>query len=371
MGNQQLLRRIDYRLVLILSLLMVVSLLIISSTTAEDWEGFMTPYVKKQLQFFGIGWIAFFVMSSIDYHRLYNWTWILYGITILLLLGLFFVPSIQNVHRWYRIGGIAFQPSEYAKLIVVLALSWFFEKKASQTRYWRTAIQALTIVFIPFALILKQPDLGTALVLFPISLILFYFGGIRRRIIASMAAVAFAGFAFVTLMFLGVIDHDRFRPYATRFIKEYQYERLNPNTYHQIAAQTAIGLGGIRGSGWQKSEYTKGQWLPAAHTDSVFPAFVEEFGLLGVFFLLSIFFSLIYVTFQVVAVASDQFGRLLAAGIAIYLAMHIVINLGMMCGFLPITGVPLLMVSYGGSSIIATMGALGIIQSIYTRRFTF
>lgn len=375
MWNHKLLWRVDYRLLLILLSLMGVSLLAISSTTTEmteiEWGSFFTPQVKKQLQFFLVGWGAFFFLSAMDYNRLREWTWLLYGLTLLLLIGLFFAPAVQNVHRWYRIGGVAFQPSELAKLVVVMALSWFLDRLGHRAREPKVALAAFAIFLIPFLLILKQPDLGTALVLVPIALVIFYFGGMKKRIVSTIAAFMCVGFASVSLFFLGVVDHEALRPHATKFIKEYQYERLNPNTYHQKAAETAIALGGFKGAGWQKSEYTKRQYLPAAHTDSVFPAFAEEFGFVGVVFLLGIFYGLIYVSFQVSIVAKDRFGRLLAAGIAIYLAMHILINLGMMCGFLPITGVPLLLVSYGGSSILATMSALGILQSIYSRRFTF
>ncbi len=147
--------------------------------------------------------------------------------------------------------------------------------------------------------------------------------------------------------------------------------RLNPHTYHQKSAQTAIGLGGWTGSGWRKSTFTGRQWLPAPHTDSVFAAYSEEFGLVGVFFLLLFFFGLLYFSFQVTLVAKDQFGRLLSAGITTYLGAHVIMSMGMMCGYLPITGVPLILVTYGGSSILSTMTALGILQSIYSRRFMF
>jgi rod shape determining protein RodA len=181
---------------------------------------------------------------------------------VLLLIGLFFVPAIQNVHRWYRIPflGMAVQPSECAKLIVVIALSWFLENRAAEIRQSRATWQGILIVLIPFFLILKQPDLDSAL----------FFGGIKKRVVATMSALALAGVLFVTLMFLGVLSHDGLRPYFTKVIKEYQYERFSPNTYHQKAAQTAIALGGVTGSGWHKSEFTGRQWLPAAHTDSNF-----------------------------------------------------------------------------------------------------
>lgn len=375
MWNLQSLRHIDLRLVLLLIGLMIVSLLVISTTTTPvsdiELEGFFTPHVKKQLQFFAVGWAVFFFFSGMDYNKLREWTWILYGLIFILLLGLFFTPAIQNVHRWYKIGGFTFQPSEYAKLICVIALSWYLDRNGDKTHTPKIAAGAFAIILIPFLLILKQPDLGTALVLFPIATVLFYFGGIKKRIVLAMASLGLIAFVFISSFFLGLVDHEKMRPYATKILKEYQYERFNPETYHQKAAATAIALGGVSGSGWHKSTFTGRKWLPAAHTDSVFPAYAEEFGLFGVIFLLGIFYGLIHVSFQVTTLAADRFGRLLSAGIAIYLAMHIMVNLGMMCGFLPITGVPLVMVSYGGSSILATMTALGILQSIYSRRFTF
>jgi rod shape determining protein RodA len=176
---------------------------------------------------------------------------------------------------------------------------------------------------------------------------------------------------FLALKFSGTIPHEEFRPVALRFLKEYQYERLDPNLPHQRAAANAIASGGITGMGFGKSEFTAMGWLPAPYTDSVFPAFGEEFGLLGLLVMLGLFYGLIYLSFQVVAVAKDQFGKLLAAGISVYLTMHILINIGMMIGLLPITGVPLVLITYGGSSILSTMTALGILQSIYCRRYMF
>lgn len=378
MWDHRYLARIDFRTIPILLALMLVSLLVISATTGDPGdfaeETFWTPTVKSQLRWFAIGWSAYLAFAGFDYRKLKEWTWVLYVGMLVMLLGLFFVPSIQNVHRWYKIPGInfAFQPSEYAKLIVVMTLSLYLENKGRREMDRKgTTMKASLIVFIPFLLILKQPDLGTALVLYSIALVMFYFGGIKERVVRVMGLMAIGGLVFISSMFLGFIDHDAFRPYATKVIKEYQYERLNPHTYHQEASQTAIALGGVTGSGWHKSEFTGHQWLPAAHTDSVFAAFSEEFGLIGVFFLMLFFFGLLYFSFQVTAVAGDPFGRLLSAGVTTYLAMHMIASMGMMCGFLPITGVPLMLITYGGSSVLSTMTALGILQSIYSRRFRF
>ncbi len=375
MWDHRYLTKIDLRTLPLLLILMLISILVISATTGDELseELLFTPFAKAQIRWFALGWCVYFFFAGLDYRVLKKWTWFLYIGILLLLLGLFFVPAIQNVHRWYRmpILGSTFQPSEYAKLVLVMTLSLYLESRSSEVHSRRVTWKAILIVLIPFLLILKQPDLGTALVLYPIALVMFYLGGIKRSVVLAMSWLAVAGLGFVSMMFLGIISHEEFRPYATSVIKEYQYERLNPNTYHQMASQTAIALGGMTGSGWHKSEFTGKKWLPAAHTDSVFASYSEEFGVVGVFLLLLFFFGLLYFSFQVTAVAKDQFGRLLSAGITTYLAMHMIVNMGMMCGFLPITGVPLMLITYGGSSVLSTMTALGILQSIYSRRFMF
>lgn len=378
MWRYQSLARIDFRVIPLILALMLVSVLIVAAhsvdTTSEISDAtFFTPIVKVQLQWFAMGWVVFLFFAGFDYNKLREWTWLLYTATLFLLLGLFFTDSIQSVHRWYRIPfiNISFQPSEAAKLAVVIALSWYLERRKLQTKEWSTVFFATLIVGVPFILILKQPDLGTSLILFPITLVMFYFGDVHPVVIRVMSWMGGIMLLCIALIFLGVISHEDIRPYATKVLKNYQFDRLNPNTHHQKAAATAIALGGMTGTGWRKSEFTGGGWLPTPYTDSVFPAFGEEFGFIGLLFLMVIFYALIYFSFQVTAVATDYFGRLLSAGITVYLAVHILVNIGMMSGFFPITGVPLVLISYGGTSILATMAALGILQSIYSRRFMF
>lgn len=377
MWEPKYIKRIDYRIFALTLFLMVVSLLVIVSTTQSTFSNSdsitFSPFFKNQSRAFILGIGVYFFLICFDYRKLREWTWFMYVGLIILLIGLFFFPPIHNVRRWYRFSFIPFdiQPSEYAKLVVVVMLSWFLEKNMQQITKIKVFLLSSLIVFIPFVLILKQPDLGTALVLCPIALVMFYFGGIDKRIIKVLMSVAACSLGFVLMVFMGVLSHDEMRPFFTKVMKEYQYERLNPDTYHQKAGQTAIALGSYFGSGFCQSEFTGKHFLPYGYTDSVFPAFTEEFGLIGALVLLFAFFSLIYFSFQVSAVARDHFGRLLAAGIAVYLSMHVLINIGMMCGFLPITGVPLVLVTYGGSSVLTTMTALGLLQSIYVRRFTF
>lgn len=366
--------RIDFRVCFILLALMSISLLVISSYSSYSADTvFFTPLVKTQLEWFLIGGLFFVFFAGFDYNLLREWAWILYLLSILSLIGLFFTEPIQHVHRWYRLPFIShnFQPSEYAKLALVIALSWFLERRAAVSRRLSTSLGGLLIVAIPFVLIFKQPDLGTAQVLMPITLVMFYFGDLSPVIVRTMLWGAILLFGVCCAFFTGLIPHEEARPFFLRVLKEYQYERLNPNTYHQKAASTAIAVGGLCGVGFKESEYARQGSLPYPYTDSVFAAFGEEFGFVGLFFLLALFYGLLYCSFQVAVVAKDPFGRLLAAGISVLFAVHICVNIGMMCGLLPITGVTLLLVSYGGSSVLCTMIALGILQSIYSRRFMF
>ena len=377
MWDHKYLIRIDFKVILILFLLMGISLAVISSMTLDPGEikteNFITPYVRSQIEWFAVGWIVFLFFTGFDYRKLRDWSWILYFAMVCLLFGLFFTAPIQGVHRWYRLPfvGMNLQPSEHAKLIVVICLGWFLEKKEAQASSLSTALQGLIIVGIPFLLILKQPDLGTSLVLYPIALVMFYFGRIHKAVFRFILFLGMLGIFMTVLLFGGMVSYEKLKPFCTTFLKEYQFNRLNPDNYHQNAAKISISIGGITGSGWHKSDFSSKRWLPAAHTDSVFAAYGEEFGLVGVLILLLLYYGLICLSFQVVSTAKDYFGMLLASGIAVYLAMHIIVNIGMMCGCLPLSGVPLLLITYGGNSVVTTMAALGILQSIYTRRFMF
>lgn len=375
MARSRFFSHLDYRMLGILFALMIISLLIITATdpSLSEHHGVLSPKALSQLHRFIVGIGVFLLFAWIDYRRLREWAWIAYLLTVIALFGLFFTDSIQNVQRWYRIPGIgaSLQPSECAKLVLVIALSWYLERTSSAPHTRTRAFLAMMIVAIPFLLIYKQPDLGTSLILCPIAYAMFYLGNLHPWLLRLLGIMGGGALIFVLSIFLGLLPIETIKPTLAKVLKEYQLERLDPNTHHQRAAITAIGCGGITGSGWCASEFTGRGWLPFAHTDSVFPAFAEEFGLIGEIALLGLFYCLIHFGFEVVTGAKDAFGRLLAAGITSLLAIHLIINVGMMCGLLPITGVPLPLISYGGSSIFVTMAALGILQSIHSRRFMF
>lgn len=363
-------------MVAIILLLMIVGLVVLSAYSPQGEAQpapFFTPVVRVQLQWYLLGLALFFFVAYLDYNKLREWTWLLYLLILIALAGLFFTESVQRVHRWYRLPflKVSLQPSEPAKLVVVIALSWFLERERTASYSLKTVFKALCIVALPFALIFKQPDLGTSLILCPITLAMFYLGDVHPPFVRAMTGFSLLGLALIGSLFLGLISKEQIRPYAIHFLKEYQFDRLDPRSHQQQAAATAIAMGGINGVGWRQSHYAAAGFLPTPYTDSVFPAFGEEFGLLGLLLLLGLFYALIYRCYRIALFAKDPFGRLLAAGISTYLAVHLLINVGMMSGFLPITGVPLILITYGGSSVLVTLIALGILQSIYTRRFMF
>ena len=378
MIDVRVLFRIDFRVIAIILLLNVASLVTISAfspdfmTSGEDTP-FFHAAVLSQIHWLLVGWCIFFLATAIDYNKLREGTWILYIVSLLGLIGLFFTDPIVRVQRWYKIPGLgmSFQPSEYAKLAMLLAMAWFMEKSSQNAKSFSVFCIALLIAGIPLFLILKQPDLGTAFVFYPMALVMFYFGGVSERPLKWLFAPLILALLFIAVIFSGAVSYDSLRPYVRPVLKEYQYERLNPETHHGKAAQMAIALGGVKGAGWKQGEFWRGGGLPAPYTDSIFSAFGEEFGLVGMVGLLTLYYILMYTCFQAAASAKDIFGRLIAAGFATSLAVHVIVNIGMMSGCLPITGVPLPLMSYGGSSYMATMAGLGIVQSVYVRRFMF
>ncbi|MEB2681545.1 FtsW/RodA/SpoVE family cell cycle protein [Chlamydia suis] len=376
MKNTKYLRQVNVWIFVVIILLMSISVVVISSQDPSSMlvhtsRGLFSAKSKIQLRHFALGWIAYFICLYVDYHQFKRWAWVLYSLILFSLIGLFFVPAVQNVHRWYRIPiiNLSVQPSEYAKLVVVIMLSYILEIRKARISSKTTAFIACIIVGIPFLLILKEPDLGTALVLCPIALAIFYIGNIYPPLVKVCSIFAALGILCSLLIFSGIIPHDKVKPYALKLLKEYQYERLSPSNHHQRASLVSIGVGGLKGQGWKSGEFAGRGWLPYGYTDSVFPAIGEEFGLLGLLFVLWLFYNLVCFGCRTVAVAVDDFGRFLAGGVTVHLVMHVLINVSMMSGLLPITGVPLVLISYGGSSVISTMASLGILQSIYSRRF--
>lgn len=388
MFEWRLLRQMHRGMVGALLMLMALSLLVIASKASYTYtrvcedllphevqlnRSFWIPLVKSQCSWCALGWLCFLGCAALDYRRLREWSWPLYCLGLIALAGLFFVPAIQNVHRWYRLGPLrtSIQPAEYAKFATILALAWWCERFSGNLQRILPTLGGFLITFIPFVLIVKEPDLGTALLLWPVSIGILNFAGANRLSLILAKSAGALAFSLCVVLFLGLIPFEAVQPVASRVLKEYQLARLQPDKHHQTAALSAMALGGIAGRGWHGGVFSTRGWLPEPYTDAIFPSLGEEFGLAGMCVLLALFYRLLVFGLEVAVAAPDDFGRCLAIGTSINCAAHVFVNIAMMAGLFPVTGVPLPLISYGGSSMLANMAGWGILQSIYCRRFMF
>jgi len=362
MEKQRLIKNLDYSILVCILCLITMGCLAVYSATCT---GGGTTFVSKQVTWIVLGFVMFFVFMLVDYKTLLKLAPVFYIGAILLLASLFvFGKSRSGSTSWLAVGGFSLQPSEFAKVVLIIALTkylvWDYEKR----RTFFYIVKALIIAGIPLALILKQPDLGTALVFIPIIFAMLFVAGARPRYL-------------MTLIILGILA----LPLMFMFLKEYQKARLlvfiNPDIdplgagYNIIQSKIAIGSGGMFGKGWLLGTQNRLAFLPERHTDFIFSVIGEEFGLLGGTFLLLLFVIILVASFKTAGQARDLSGRLLVTGVIVYIATHLIINVGMTIGIMPITGLPLPLISYGGSSMIATMAALALVENVHIRRFMF
>jgi rod shape determining protein RodA len=293
-------------------------------------------------------------------------TWIFAGVvTASLLLVLAAGSARGGAQRWIAMGAFNFQPSEFAKVALVLVLSRFF---AERYRYdglgFRETFQALGLTLVPFGLVMLQPDLGTAGIFLFILAGMMVAAGVRWRVLLTLGGLG-AG----ALPVLWTVMHDYQRQRILTFLDP---ERDPQGAgYHVIQSKIAIGSGGFLGKGYLKGTQGSLRFLPEQHTDFAFAVFAEEWGFLGVSVLLALFSLLVFRGFTLAARSQDRFASFACAGFTVYFLCHAVINLAMVSGLFPVVGIPLPFVSYGGSSMLTNMMALGIMANVSRSRFTF
>ncbi len=356
--------RIDKMLFLTPILIFLIGLVSIYSASFKASQTLHESLAVKQVLWMGVGILLVALMARTDYFKLQDLAWPLYIFSILLLVLVLFTPSRLGAHRWFRIAGFNLQPSELAKLSTVLILSRYFVSHRIESVSKRQLLFPLGLVAIPFLLILKEPDLGTALLLLPAFLAMLYLWGLRPRLI-------------LILIGIGLLAS----PFLFHFLKEYQRTRLlvfvNPNLdplgagYTIIQSKIAIGSGGLFGKGFMGGTQNYLQFLPERHTDFIFGVIAEEGGFAGSFAVLGLFWLIVQKGFYISKTTTDRFGSQLACGITTLLAAQTVINIGMTMGLLPVVGVPLPLVSYGGTSVIITMLFIGILINIKLNRPLF
>jgi len=359
------LRNMDLMMNLAVLALIAMGIFFIYSAAFSKISGASKLFYERQLiwAFVGCGLFLFFFYW--DYRKLLKWAPLFYCLGLFFLFFVLLIGSKKlGAQRWLSIGGFAFQPSEFSKLSLILVLSAYLSHFSEHHMKFKYFLGALVLMALPMLFIMKQPDLGTALIYLPIFLTMLY---VARVPLKYLIGLLVSGMAV--------------SPFMWMFLKEYQKNRLlvfmNPDRdplgagYNLIQSKIAVGSGGWFGKGWLEGTQNQLNFLPERHTDFIFSVIGEEWGFLGGLLVLLLFFIVISGALNVSDKAQDQSGQIMASGIAAFFIAHVFINIGMTIGIMPITGLPLPFVSYGGTSLIVMMAALALLQNIYSRRFYF
>lgn len=357
--------RIDGWMLACISALMVIGIVFIYSAGYRGNALSVGSFYQKQIVWAVIGFAVYMLAAIVDYHRVAEYTWWIYGISLVLLILVLLVGKrVYGATRWISLFGFHVQPSELAKLSVIITLAHFMSRPGRTMAAPSAWIQAIVLMGIPFVLILKEPDLGTSMVLIPV--------------LISMLFVA--GISWKTLLGLGV-SGLACMPLGWFMLGDYQKERLlvfvDPGRdplgagWNKIQSEIAVGSGGMWGKGFLEGTQNVLGFLPrtVAPTDFIYSVIAEETGFVGSIVLICLFACLLAACLKTAVRSRDRFGELLCVGVAAMIFSHVFVNIAMTIGFMPITGLPLPLISYGGSFMVSTMAALGIVQSVYIRRY--
>jgi len=347
---------LDKTLLFALLGLAVISLFVVYSASARDMSATLGHLMRLLL-----GFLVLLLVAQIRPEILERWSpYIFIGGMVLLLAVLAIGVIGKGAQRWLHLGILKFQPAEIMKLAVPMMLSWYLARGNLPPTLLRLAL-AFLLMAVPAFMIIKQPDLGTALLVFGAGTFVLFFAGMRWRVILILLAVIAVA-----------------APFAWHHLHDYQQQRVltlfDPEAdplgtgYHTIQSMIAVGSGGIYGKGWLNSSQAHLDYLPESSTDFIFAVFAEEFGLIGSLLLVSIYTLVVARGMLIAYLAKDTFTRLLAGSLSFTFFLYFFVNMGMVTGILPIVGIPLPLMSYGGSSIVTVMAAFGILMSIQTHR---
>ncbi len=347
---------LDIPLVLALVLLSVLGLAILYSASGQDMD-----MVDRQLIRLGVAFLVMFVLAQIPAHHIEHWApWVFGAGLVLLAAVLLFGETGKGAQRWLDLGLFRFQPSEIMKIAVPIMVSWYLAEHPLPPAP-RTIAIAMLIIIVPVLLIAKQPDLGTSLLIAGSGLFVLLLSGISWRLVAKALFLIAAG---APLLWYGMRDYQRARVLTF----------LNPESdplgsgYHIIQSKIAIGSGGLYGKGWLNGSQSQLEFLPERSTDFIFAAFGEEFGFIGILVLLALYIFILVRGLYIATQAQDTFTRLLAGSLTLTFFVYIFVNICMVTGLLPVVGLPLPLISYGGTSMVTIMAAFGILMSIHTHR---
>ena len=362
------LRRLDWILMLAVGGIVAYGLWAVAGITRFDVEGDENYYVVRQAIAVGLGFAVFLVALVIDPDRYRRAQQPIYVASLLGMLLVFpLADTTRGSKRWIELGPFQFQPSEFGKLLFVLALAGFLADRARRLHEPRVVLQAIGLAAIPIALVFKQPDLGTALVYGAALVACLFIAGVRWLHLGLLVGMV-ALLASSVVWFLPAAGVEVLEPYQTARLNFTNLEEDPGGTaYNQTQSITAVGSGGLEGRGVEGATQTRLDYLPEHHTDFVFAALAEQRGFFGAALLLALYLLVVWRGLRVITVARDAYSAIVAGGMVVAFLFQIFVNVGMTMGIAPITGVPLPFVSVGGSSMIANLIAMGVLLSIHVR----
>jgi rod shape determining protein RodA len=347
--------RLDPVLLILLMLIIVFGLAVLYSASGQDMS-----VVERQAIRLGFGLVVLLVISQVPPHILRMWTPWLYGLGVAMLLATWGLGVGRGTQRWLDLGLFRFQPSELMKLAVPMMVAWYLHPRVLPPA-WKAIGITLGIMLIPTLLIARQPDLGTALLVAASGIFTLYLAGLRWRVLFGFAGIAAAAAPLLWLV-----------------MREYQRDRirtfLNPEAdplghgWNIIQSKIAVGSGGLTGKGWLNGTQSHLEFIPERHTDFILAVLSEEFGLMGVGLLMLIYMLIIARGLFIASTARDTGSRLLAGALSLTLFVYVLVNGGMVSGVLPVVGVPLPLISYGGTSAVTLLAGFGMMMSIYGHR---
>lgn len=365
MFDRRFAQRFNWGLLGITFLIGILGLVVLYSAVTAGGEPAHKIFIVKQLLWYSVGLLVMVICFLFDYKTLDRWSHIIYAICIILLVCvLFFGKYVGGSRRWLALGPVSIQPSELAKIAVIIVLARYYAKLVNPKGFTlRELFHPFILVGIPFALIAKQPDLGTAMVVLLIAASMTVFAKIERRSLITLLIIC----AIIVPMawFIGLKDYQKQR------IKTF----LDPDSdplgagYHIVQSKIAIGSGTFWGRGFRKGPQNTLSFLPEQHTDFIFSVLAEEAGFIGSLFMMFIFMMLIIWGLNIAYGCRDPFGTILSVGVTAMIFWQFFINISMVMGLMPVVGVPLPFISYGGSSVITIMICVGILMNVSMRRF--
>jgi rod shape determining protein RodA len=365
--NRRLGKNFDWiTLCLILGLSIVGIMTIYSATRPPLGMGDHSDFYVRQIIWLNISIAALFVIVIFDYKWLYRFAYPLYGLGLILLVAVLLAGRTSlGAQRWLSLGFFSFQPSEFFRIFFILGFSTYLTDNITDQHNRISAKSIIVFALLPLALLIKQPDLGTAILLMSLFVVLTVVRGISRKIISIVLIIA-----LISVPFVGHIFWDGLKDYQRNRLVAFMDPEVDPAGigYHISQSKISVGSGGITGKGYLKGTQGPLRFLPEKHTDFIFAVFAEEWGFIGCFALLCIYGLLFLRGLDTAYRAKDEFGRLAATGITAMFFVYFCVNIGMTLGMMPVVGVPLPFVSYGGTALLSNYIAAGILMNIRTRR---